>query len=645
MAIPLPSQSTSPRSVGRATELILPVGLIAGLLVIFIPLPAAIIDVLLVGSITFSVIVLLTTIYIRTPLEFNIFPSLLLAATLGRLVLNIATTRLILTQAEYDGARAAGGVIESFGNVVAGGNVVVGIVIFSIILLIQFVVITKGATRISEVAARFALDGMPGRQVAVDADLNAGIIDKGTAQKQRHEIHQQADFLGAMDGASKFVRGDAVAGLIITIVNIVGGLVIGIFQLGFPPFEAANLFTRLTIGDGLVSQLPALLIALAAGLLVTRSSASTNLPLELVGQLFSRPKALVVAAVFLSLLLLTNLPRMPLILLAMMCVVFSLILTRSKNKEPSHESNETAKDEKPNIENLLAVDPLEIEIGVGLIRLADRSRGGDLLERIHHVRENVALQLGLVMPKVRVHDKVQLKANEYQIKISEVVVASGTIHSSTALATALMESIYNHAADLLTRDATKFLIDRLRQTHPVIVEELIPNKISLAEIQQTLQLLLRERLPIRQIGLILEALGDGRSFEDNPIRLTEYVRQRMARTITSRYRDETGEMQVMQLEATFEDSIREAMHYTQCGLSVNIAPSIAEELLDQVEVALDNPDNHQPILLVPTDIRPAVHQLTTSRLPQLIVLGFGEITHDTQIHTVAMLGEAAMSIG
>jgi flagellar biosynthesis protein FlhA len=486
---------------------------------------------------------------------------------------------------------------------------------------------------------------MPGRQVAVDADLNAGIIDKTTAQQQRHTIHQQADFLGAMDGASKFVRGDAVAGLIITIVNIVGGLVIGILQLGFPPLEAANLFTRLTIGDGLVSQLPALLIALAAGLLVTRSSASTNLPLELVGQLFSRPKALIVAAVFLSLLLLTNLPRMPLILLAIICVGFSLILARSKNKEPSQESNKTIKDEKPQIENLLAVDPLEIEIGVGLIRLADRSRGGDLLERIHHVREKVILQLGLVMPKVRVHDKVQLKANEYQIKISEVVVASGTIHSSTALATALMESIQSHAADLLTRDATKFLIDRLKQTHPVVVKELIPKKISLAEIQQTLQLLLRERLPIRQIGLILEALEDGRSFEDHPIRLTEHVRQRMARTITSRYCDGTGTMQVMQLEATFEDSIREAMHYTQSGLSVNMSPSIAEEMLDQVEVALDNSDHPQPILLVPTDIRPAVRQLTASRLPQLIVLGFGEITNDTQIHTVAMLGEVAMSMG
>jgi flagellar biosynthesis protein FlhA len=239
---------------------------------------------------------------------------------------------------------------------------------------------------------------------------------------------------------------------------------------------------------------------------------------------------------------------------------------------------------------------------------------------------------------------VQLKANEYQIKISEVVVASGTIHSSTALATALMESIHSHAADLLTRDATKFLIDRLKQTHPVIVEELIPEKISLAEIQQTLQLLLRERLPIRQIGLILEALGDGRSSEDHPIRLTEHVRQRMARMITSRYCDGTGEMQVMQLEAMFEDSIREAMHYTQTGLSVNMPPSITEELLDQLEVALENSDHSQPILLVPTDIRPAVRQLTASRLPQLIVLGFGEITNDTQIHTVAMLGEVAMSM-
>ncbi len=644
MATPLPTQSTTPFSVGRVTELILPAGLIASLLVIFIPLPAAIIDVLLVGSITVSVIVLLTTIYIRTPLEFSIFPSLLLGATLGRLVLNIATTRLILTQAEHHGSRAAGGVIESFGNFVASGNIVVGMIIFAIILLIQFAVITKGATRISEVAARFALDGMPGKQVAVDADLNAGIIDKSIAQQRRHEIHQQADFLGAMDGASKFIRGDAVAGLIITLVNIVGGLVIGVLQLGMPLFEAGNLYTRLTIGDGLVSQLPALLIALAAGLLVTRSSISTNLPSELIRQVFSRPQALAVAAIFLGLLLLTNLPRIPLILLAGTCVGISLILARATNQKRTTDDNKTAVEKKPQIEDLLAVDPLEIEIGVGLIRLTDRARGGDLLEQIQQVREKVAAQLGLVMPKVRVRDNVHLKANEYQIKISEVSVATGTTKSSTALAHALIESIEAHAADLLTRDATKFLIDRLTQTHPIIVEELIPQKVSLAEIQQTLQLLLRERLPIRQLGMILESLGDGTEVKDNPVLLTEHVRQHMARTITARYRNAAGQLQVMQLDTALEDSIREAMQYTQCGLLVKLSPSFAEELCDQIKMSATDDADREQILLVPTEIRPAVRQLTESQLPRLIVLGFGEITRDTQIHTVATLGEMAMAI-
>lgn len=641
MAMPQPNPSTTTPTAFRVGELILPAGLIASLLVILIPLPAAVIDVLLVGSITLSVIVLLTTIYIRTPLEFNIFPSLLLAATLGRLVLNIATTRLILTQAEHHGQRAAGGVIETFGNFVAGGNVVVGMIIFAIILLIQFVVITKGATRISEVAARFALDGMPGRQMAIDADLKAGMIDNPTAQQRRHEVHQQADFLGAMDGASKFVRGDAVAGLIITLVNIMGGLVIGVFQLGMAPLEAGNLFTRLTIGDGLVSQLPALLVAMAAGLLVTRSSASANLPSELVGQLFSRPQALVVAAIFLALLLFTNLPKLPLVFLAIGCVGLSLILARSQNRTPTDDENKPAAPDDPQIEDLLSVDPLEIEIGVGLIRLADRSRGGDLLDQIQRVREKVATQIGLVMPKVRVRDNVHLKANEYQIKISEMTVASGTAKSSVVLAKSLVDTIESHAADILTRDATRFLTDRLKQTHPVIVEELIPEKVSLAEVQQTLQLLLKEHLPIRQLAMILETLGDCATQEKNPILRAESVRHRMARTITHRYTNTVGELQVIQLDAALENTVREAMQYTQRGLAVNIPSLLADEVCERIETFLAENTVGEPILLVPSEIRPAVRELTDSRLPQLTVLGFCEIMRTARIRTMITIGEEA----
>ena len=363
MATAVQSQSGTSRFWGRATELILPAGVVSCVLVILVPLPSALIDTLLVASITMSVVVLLTTIYVRRPLEFSIFPTLLLAATLSRLVLNVATTRLILTQAHQHGSRAAGGVIQSFGDFVAQGNVVVGVIIFAIIVLIQFVVITKGATRISEVAARFALDGMPGRQMAIDADLNSGLIDKETAQHRRLEIHQQADFLGAMDGASKFVRGDAIAGLLITLVNVVGGLTIGVMQFGMGPIEAGGLYTKLTIGDGLASQLPALLIALAAGLLVTRSSTATNLPQEFLKQIFSRPQALGVAAVFLGLLVFTSLPRIPLIALALGCTGIALILVRGNNARRSEAAlpeSKPAFDETPKVEELLVVDPLEI---------------------------------------------------------------------------------------------------------------------------------------------------------------------------------------------------------------------------------------------------------------------------------------------
>ena len=638
-----PSQTTKAASpLLLASEFVLPVGLISCLIVILVPLPAAIIDVLLVGSITLSIIVLLTTIHIRKPLEFSIFPSLLLAATLGRLVLNIATTRLILTQAEYDGQNAAGGVIEAFGDFVAGGNLVVGMIIFSIIVLIQFVVITKGATRISEVAARFALDGMPGRQQAIDADLNAGNIDKNSAHRQREELHQQADFLGAMDGASKFVRGDAIAGLLITVVNIAGGLVIGIFQLGMSPAEAGNLFTRLTIGDGLASQLPALLIALAAGLLVTRSSASTNLSSELLGQLFSRPRALALAALFLSLLLLTDLPKVPLMLSAAGCISLSLILAESQKK--SANDGKQAKDtSKLQIEELLSVDPLEIEFGVGLLPLVDRSQGGILLDRIQQIRNRVATDIGMVMPTVRIRDNIKLEPNEYRIKISEMIVAKGKTKSSSELAKILFETIEKHAAEILNRDATQFLLDQVKQKHPIVIEEIVPHKVSLAEVQQTLQLLLRERLPVRQLAFILEALGDVAEHENNPVLRAEFVRRRMARTITDRHKNTVGELSVVQLESELAATIRSALQYSPQGFSLNVSSRLVDEIDEQLVSLIRELRTDRLILLVPSDIRPAVRHITQCR-QRLTVLGFDEIVQGTPIQSKAYIGEPVAAV-
>ncbi|MCP4479919.1 MAG: EscV/YscV/HrcV family type III secretion system export apparatus protein [Planctomycetaceae bacterium] len=625
----------------RAGEFVLPVGLISCLIVILVPLPAAVIDLLLVGSITLSVIVLLTTIHIRKPLEFNIFPSLLLGVTLGRLVLNIATTRLILTQADHQGQRAAGGVIEAFGDFVAGGNLIVGIIIFAIIVLIQFVVITKGATRISEVAARFALDGMPGRQQAIDAELNAGNIDKISARRQRNELHQQADFLGGMDGASKFVRGDAVAGLLITVVNILGGLIIGIFQLGMSPIEAGNLFTRLTIGDGLVSQLPALLIALAAGLLVTRSSSSANLPAELIGQLFSRPRALALASLFLFLLLLTDLPKIPLILSSVGCISLSFLLIDSQKKS-ARAGKQQKSSSTPQIEDLLSVNPLEIELGLGLLRLADRTRGGNFLDHIPQIRNKIATDIGMVLPTVRVRDNLDLDPDEYRVKLSEMVVATGRTDSSTDLAKRLYETIEKHSAEILNRDATQFLLDQVKQKHPVVVEEIVNHKVTLADIQQTLQLLLRERLPIRQMTLILEALGDVADLEKNPVLRTEFVRRRMARTITDRNKDINGELSVIQIDSGLTETIRHALQYTPQGFSLNVSSTLVEEIDEQLLSLTRERSTEQLILLVSSDIRPAVRHITQCRLG-VTVVGFDEIVQGTPIQTKAVLQEPALS--
>ena len=422
----------------RLHELILPVGMIASVLVIMVPLPAGLMDLLLSANITVAVIMLLTTIYVRTPLEFSIFPSLLLATTLFRLVLNVATTRLILTRAESAGLLAAGGVVRSFGELVAGDKIVVGVILFVIIVVIQFVVITKGATRISEVAARFALDGMPGRQMAIDADLNAGIIYEHEAQRRREEITLQADFFGAMDGASKFVRGDAIAGIVITLVNILGGLYVGVVEAGMNLTEAASLFTKLTIGDGLVSQVPAFLISLAAGLLVTRSSQSVNLPSEFLRQLFSRPRALAVAGGFLGVLIFTSLPTIPLAMIGASCVGLAMILSRNtaqaRASEQAKKRAEAAKKPEERVEDYLIVDPLELEIGVGLIRLADPGRGGDLLERIHRIRKKVAAEIGVILPKVRIRDNFQLNQQQYRIKMAGMPVAEGEVEAGMLMA-------------------------------------------------------------------------------------------------------------------------------------------------------------------------------------------------------------------
>ena len=680
----------------RYRELVLPIGIIACLVVILVPLPTALMDLLLASNIAIGVVVLLTTIYVKTPLEFNIFPSLLLATTLGRLVLNVATTRLILTGAETNKMGAAGGVIQAFGEFVSGDSIEVGLIIFSIITLIQFIVITKGSGRISEVAARFALDGMPGRQMAIDADLNAGLIDEKEAQRRRQEVGAQADFYGAMDGANKFVRGDAIAGLVIMFINIIGGLYIGVMRMGMPVGDAAELFTKLTIGDGLVSQVPALLISLAAGLLVTRSGQSSDMPVEFLQQLFGNPRALMVAGGFMGLMIITNLPAIPMATLGAGCVGLALMMNRqsardaviASRKEEATRAAASAPTEK-RVEDYLAVDPMEMTIGLGLLSLADPSRGGDLMERISGVRNAIASDIGILLPKVRVRDEMSLGDYEYEIRIAgnpigramvlpdqylaidtgattgviegeptrdptfgqpafwidpqrreqAAIYGYTTVQAGAVLATHLQEVVRRHADELLTRDATKHLIEELKQVSPAVVEELIPGILKLSEVQQVLQMLLREDVPIRQLSIILETLGDYATRTKDPVWLVEYVRHRLARTISTRYRDAQKRMYVVALDPAMEDRIAAGIEHSDRGLFVRMSPQAVELTCERIDQGIKKlvSAGHMPIVLVSPRIRPGLRQMTASSMPRLRVLSYNEITQDTQIESLGVV--------
>jgi flagellar biosynthesis protein FlhA len=682
----------------RYRDLILPVAIIACVGVILVPLPAGLMDILLAFNITVSVIVLLTTIYIRTPLEFSIFPTLLVATTLGRLVLNVATTRLILTRADTDSLGAAGGVIQAFGEFVAGDRLEVGIVIFIIIVLIQFLVITKGATRVSEVAARFALDGMPGRQMAIDADLNSGIIDEVEAQRRREAITSQADFFGAMDGASKFVRGDAIAGILITLINIAGGLYIGYYYAGFTLGESLALFTKLTIGDGLVSQVPAFLISLAAALLVTRSSQKTNLPAEFLTQLFSHPQALAVAGAFVGLLVFTQLPTLPMLFLGGGCLGLAMLVNRQQTAqvtraEQARQAAEIEKhkpaEKKP--EDYLDVDPMRIEIGGGLLPLADPRRGGDLMEKITGVRSILASEMGILLPKVRLKDKLSLPETVYEIQIAGNMVARGEVYPdrllaidvghctgsligfetqepaanrpavwitpdmkmqadlygyqtatpSMVVATHLQETARKHADELLTRESTKQLVDQLKSASPTVVDELIPNLMKLSEVQMVLQMLLREDIPIRQLGLIMETLGDYAPKIKDPIFLCEYVRNRLARTICHRFSDSLGQLHVITMDPAMEDRIAAGFELTERGIIVRMSPQAIEITCQQIAGQLQKlqATGHRPILLVSPRIRPALRHISQAHLPDLRILSHSEITLQTNTVSVGVVAD------
>ena len=678
----------------RNRGLIVPALMATSILVIIVPLPARVLDLLLSANITISVLILLTTLYVGRPLEFSVFPSLLLGTTLSRLVLNVASTRLILTHGGIDGTGAAGGVIQAFGEFVAGDKVAVGLIIFVILIAIQFLVITKGATRISEVAARFALDGMPGKQMAIDADLQAGLLNAETARKRREEVAAQADFYGSMDGASKFVRGDAIASIVITLINIVGGMYIGMFEQGMPLREAVHVFTKLTIGDGLVTQVPAFLISLAAGLLVTRTSADSDLSNDIIGQMFIRPEAMGLSAVFLGALSFTGLPRFPLLILGAGLCVMTVVRSRSRKVQQAVAQQQAARKvtEKPapKPEDSLFVDPMELELGYGLIRLADTNAGGDLLDRVTRVRHKIAQELGMILPKVRIRDNIRLDQRQYQIKIHDVPVAWGTIFADGLLAidsgatsgklpgvattepafgrpaywietaqrdraellgynvvepsavvvTHLTEVVRRHSDELLSRQQVHQLLDNLKEHSPKVVEELVPEVLKAHHVHHVLCNLLRERVPIRNLETILETLGMYAERTKELGLLTEFVRHALSRTICQQYRDKDRVLRVVTFDPALEDILAAGVEHGERGMMIKLSPQVSEAVTRGISGQLEHltGPGFAPVVLTTPQIRAALRQITSASLPNLAVLSLSEITRDTQVESAGQVG-------
>jgi flagellar biosynthesis protein FlhA len=687
-------------AIHRHRGMVLPFAAIALLMVILIPLPPAVLDFLLVLNLTLSAIVLVTTIFVNSPLEFSVFPSLLLGVTLFRLVLNAATTRLILTAGDRFptpelAMAGAGHVVMAFSQFVSGNSLAVGVIIFIIIVVIQFVVITKGATRIAEVAARFTLDAMPGKQMAIDADLNAGVIQEAEARRRREAIAQEADFYGAMDGASKFVRGDAVAAIIITFVNILGGLYVGMVEHGWPAMKCLGLYTRLTIGDGLVSQVPAFIVSLGAGLIVTRTSSRANLGDEMLGQVLAKPQALIVASAFLLLMAITDLPKPPLLLLGASCAGLAFILNRNQNRVVAAAARDkqqaATKKEPEKVEKLLDVDTMELEVGYGLVRLVDAAKGGDLLDRISMIRRQIAMELGVIVPPIRIRDNMQLQANDYIVKIRGQAVGKGVtypeqflamdngatsgaipgaeatiepafglpaywitesqraqaellnytvVEATSVLATHLTELIKSHAAELLTRQEVKNLIDNLKARVPALVEEIIPTQVKPGELQKVMQNLLRERVPVRDLETIIETLGDWSGRTKDLDVLTEYVRNAMARAVCKQYVDDQDRLWVITLDPALEDFINGHIERGEHGTSNRIPPQAAQQIVQRIAARAGEltQTGRSAVLLCSPQIRSSLRKMIESNLPHVAVLSFNEVVQGITVEAVALVG-------
>ena len=699
------SPMKNPRIQHGQADLFMAGAVVLILAVLLIPVPNTVLDLLLALSVGISLFVLIFTIELKDSMEFSSFPSLLLLLTLFRLALNVATTRQILLNAY------AGHVIDAFGQFVVGGNYVVGIVIFCILVVINFLVITKGSGRVAEVAARFTLDAMPGKQMSIDADLNQGVIDEKQAVKRREKLAQEADFYGAMDGASKFVRGDAVAGILITLINIGAGFIIGVAQKGMTAADALRNYTILTVGDGLVSQIPALIISTSAGILVTRAATNENLGEEVANQLFMNPRQLLVTSGILGgISIVPGLPFLPFILLSGSVGVMGWSLRAKTTQKPDAETKTSANTEAEEatqqgsaspstpaeLKHALAVSPMDLELGFGLVPLVDRNQGGRLIERIGHVRTQIAEELGFVLPPINVRDNVNLKNTDYLIRIRGLDIARGTLRpgsfmaidpgnqsplegyvavrepafgfmaywipegkrdfveskgftvvdATSVLTTHLASVVRQYGSDLLRRQDVSELIEQVKDSNPAVVEELLPNKIPLGILHRVLQMLLKERVPIKDLAVILETLSDFGGKTQEPSLLTEYCRRALGGHICRTFLAEDGTLRAIGLHPELETMLRDALHRDNAGASVPaIAPDVAQEVLQRLRVAQQTARSQgvEPIVLCSAPVRQPLRRMTQHDLGDLPVVSYAEVPETCPIDMVTIVALPAAS--
>ncbi|SFS79105.1 flagellar biosynthesis protein FlhA [Paenibacillus sp. BC26] len=674
----------------KARDLTILIGIIGIVLMMVIPIPPALLDVLLIVNISVALMILLIAMNTQDALEFSIFPALLLITTLFRLALNVSTTRNILQHAH------AGKVVATFGNWVAGGQIAIGFVVFLILVVVQFLVITKGSERVAEVAARFTLDAMPGKQMSIDADLNAGLINEVQARERRQKIEREADFYGSMDGASKFVKGDAIASIIILVINLLGGFVIGMSIHGMSFSDSLHTFSVLTIGDGLVSQIPALLISTATGLIVTRAASDGNLAHDVTSQLFRYPKLLYIVAGTITLLGVGT-PIGPIATLPFAAIISYGAYRMQKSLTKEQEAQELLVEEQEieevrspeSVISLLQVDPIEFEFGYGLIPLADTQQGGDLLDRIIMIRRQCALELGLVVPVIRIRDNIQLKPNEYIIKIKGNTVARGelllnhylamspgyddesvigietvepafglpaiwideatkeraeltgytVVDPPSVVATHLTELIKRHAHELIGRQETKALVDNVKDSYPALVDELIPSILNVGEIQKVLSKLLREKVSIRDMVTIFEALADHGTYTKDTDILTEYVRQALSRQITQQFSHNGDTLRVITVGPTLEKKIAESVQSSDQGSYLALDPvstqTIYQKLNEQVNKQIQS--GNQPIVLASPTIRMYLRQIVERTMQDVPVLSYSELEPSIEVQSIGVV--------